>query len=228
MINNTIISGGGKPTNILGIQNEVANATITATLGAKILTATTDDSGYAFFTNLETGTWTLQATKTGRYVGPKTITITASQSVYFIKYPFRTYVYDGSLNSGGSDGANVCASFSGGWNGAGGGGTNSYNDTNLTRVTTAQYLQYLYNASPIDLTPFTTLYVKCKPAYDNGRVGISPSTSVGSATWRTYQTIGSTSTTTVSVDGSSFNNGTGYVVLGRNYGSIVLYSAWFE
>lgn len=218
--------GGGATTNVLAIWNGDANSTITATLGSKVITAITDASGYAYMTNLDVGTWTLQATKTGRYVGPRTLEVSATQTAYYIKYPFRTYAYDGSLNDGGSAGANVCADFSGGWEGNGGGGTTNYNLTNINRTTTGQYQQRLSTVNAIDLTPFNTLYVDCKTHYADGRVGIT-TTKFGS-TYRTYSKTDTTNRVTMSIDVSNFNNVTGYILAGQVYGSVTVYSAWFE
>lgn len=219
------LSGGGKAKNVLAIWNGDSGATITATLGSKVLTTETDSSGYAFLTNLDAGTWTLQATKTGRYVGAVTVTVTSTQTAYYIRYPFQTYAYDGSLNDAGSTGANVCADFSGGWDASGGGGTTTYNFTNLTRSAGTSYVQNIYNQSAIDLTPFNTLYVKCSCVSGNMTVGIT-TTSNGS-TYRTSGTVSDTSINTVSLDVTGFNNLNGYLKLSAN-GTIVLYSAWFE
>lgn len=219
-------SGMTKTINVIGIANETSGATITATLGSKVYTAITDSKGYAFFTNLDAGTWTLQATKTGKYVGPKTLTITTTQSVYYIKYPFRTYVYDGSLNSGGQNGANVCAAFSGGWTGSGGGGVITYETTNVRWLGDSGYVHRLYNITPINLTPFTTLYITCQAQRTGGKAGIMyPS----STTWWTSVTSSTTSKTTLSVDISTLNNVTGRVCFGdATYIDLHVYAAWFE
>ena len=219
-------SGMIKIVNIIGIATETSGATITATSGSKVYTTTTDSTGYGFFTNLDVGTWTLQATKTGKYVGPRTLTITATQSVYYIKYPFRTYVYDGSLNSGGENGANVCKSFSGGWVGSGGGGVITYETTNVRWLGDSAYIHRLYNVTPIDLTPYNTLYITCQAQRTGGKAGIiQPS----STTWRTSVTSSTTSKTTLSVDVSTFNNVTGRVCFGdAPYIDLHVYAAWFE
>lgn len=211
---------GGATTNVLSIWNGDANATITATLGSKVLTATTDASGYAFFTNLDAGTWTLQATKTGRYVGSKTITISSTQTVYYIKYPFRTYAYNGDLHSSGSSGDNVCTDFSGGWSGNG----ITYNETNV-KATNGSGIATLYNNTAIDLTPFTTFYIKFQQHYGDSTVGIT--TTKNGSTWRVKTTPGTKSTVTKSLDVSNFSNLKGYIKL-YGYANHTLYSAWFE
>lgn len=217
---------GGSPRNVLSIWNGDANATITATLGSKVLTTETDSSGYAFLTNLDAGTWTLQATKTGRYVGAKTITITANQTAYYIKYPFRTYVYDGSLNSGGEHGANVCEAFSGGWGGSGGGGVISYDTTNVRWYGDSGYTHALFNNTPIDLTPFNTLYLICQANNPSAKAGISMP---NSGDWRTYVDLSTTSKVTLNVDVSNFENVTGKVRFGNTaHVDLHIYAAWFE
>lgn len=209
-------------TNVLSIFNGDVGATITATLSSKVLTATTDASGYAFFTNLDAGTWTLQATKTGRYVGPKTIEILSTQTVYYIKYPFRTYAYDGSLHSAGASGANCCIDISGGWASP---NTISYNETNCAASNSQGYMTTLYNKTAIDLTPFTTFYITFKQHYGDSTVGIT--TTKNGGTWRVKTTPGTTSTVTKSLDVSNFSNLTGYIKL-NGYASHTLYAAWFE
>ena len=222
------LSGGGKAKNVLAIWNGDSGATITATLGTKVLTTETDSSGYAFLTNLDAGTWTLQATKTGRYVGATTVTVTATQTAYYIKYPFQTYAYNGSLNDGGATGANVCADFSGGWTGHGVSGTTYYDITNIYRRLNAEgNTQTIYNNSAIDLTPFTTLYVTCQ-MNQPGRVGITTGNDMSNLTWRVYTTGSAATKTTFALDVSSFNNVTGYIVVGRCLSSVYLYDAWFE
>lgn len=220
------LSGGGKAKNVLAIWNGDSGATITATLGSKVLTTLTDSSGYAFFTNLDAGTWTLQATKTGRYVGAKTVTISASRTAYYIKYPFRTYVYDGSLNGGGQNGANVCAAFSGGWTGSGGGGVITYDTTNVRWFGDSAYVHHLYNITPINLTPYNTLYITCQAQRTPVKAGvIKPS----SWDWWASASTSSTSKETLSIDVSSFDNLTGRVCFGDSaYVDLHVYAAWFE
>lgn len=219
------LSGGGKAKNVLAIWNGDSGATITATLGAKVLTTETDSSGYAFLTNLDAGTWTLQATKTGRYVGAKTITITAAQTAYYIKYPFRTYFYNGSLHSSGEHGANVCEDLSGGWQIDGNSPT--YGETQMTCSETGGYIARFRNKTAIDLTPFTTFYITCKTGYTDSRVGIIKTYS-GTSDWRVYATTTSTSTKTYSMDVSSFENLKGVICVGQPNGNMSLSAAWFE
>lgn len=214
------LSGGGNPKNVVSIWNGDSGAVITATLGTKTKSAETDASGYAFFTNLDAGTWTLQATKTGRYVGPKTIEISSTQTVYYIKYPFRTYVYDGSLHEAGASGANCCTDISGGWSGS----SITYNENNV-KVSNGSGIATLYNNTAINLTPFTTFYVTYKQAYDDSTVGIT--SAKGTTSWRVSAHPGSTSTVTSTLDVSNLENLTGYVLL-RGYTDNTLYAAWFE
>lgn len=223
------LSGGGKAKNVLAIWNGDSGATITATLGTKVLTTETDSSGYAFLTNLDVGTWTVQATKTGRYVGAVTVTVTSTQTAYYIRYPFQTYAYDGSLNDGGSTGANVCADFSGGWTGHGTSGSTRYDLTEISRVLGVEgNPQTLYNNSAIDLTPFNTLYVTCKMGQP-GRIGITTDVdNITNLTWRVYTSGSAPTATTFSVDVSGLNNVTGHIVVGRSLGTVTVYAAWFE
>lgn len=217
------LSGGGKAKNVLAIWNGDSGATITATLGTKVLTTKTDSSGYAFLTNLDVGTWTIQATKTGRYVPATTVTVSSTQTAYFIKYPFQTYAYNGSLNEGGSTGANVCTTFSGGWSGYGSGGSTTYGLTEIVRnYDTEGNTQYLYNNSAIDLTPFSTLYITCSSA---GTVGVASGKNMNNLT---YYVSKAASAGTNSLDVSSFENVSGYIVLGPRYGKISMSAAWFE
>jgi hypothetical protein len=216
------LSGGGKAKNVVSIWNGDTGAVITAAMGTKTKSAETDASGYAFLTNLDAGTWTLQATKTGRYVGPKTITISSTQTVYYIKYPFRTYAYNGELHSAGEHGNNVCEDFSGGWYMNNG----TYEETYI-RAYHASEMQYIRNKTPIDLTPFTTFYIDCtSESYSGTNVGIT-SDSAGT-TWRVRTTTPNTSRNTLSLDVSNFENLTGYIYFGLEYRGLRIYSAWFE
>lgn len=215
------LSGGGKAKNVVSIWNGDTGAVITATLGSKTISAETDASGYAFLTNLEAGTWTLQATKTGRYVGPKTITISATQTVYYIKYPFRTYAYNGDLHSSGEHGDNVCEDFSGGWE-----ASTTYGETYIRSYSESQLVR-IRNKGAIDLTPFTTFYIDCKSEnYSGTSVGITSNYS--GSTWRVSTTTPNTSRNNLSLDVSNFDNLTGYIHFGSNYGGLTIYNAWFE
>lgn len=217
------LSGGGKAKNVVSIWNGDTGAVITATLGSKTISAETDASGYAFLTNLETGTWTLQATKTGRYVGPKTITISSTQTVYYIKYPFRTYAYNGSLHSSGEHGDNVCEDFSGGWDLY---ATPKYEDDHISAYHGSQRV-YIRNKAAIDLTPFTTFYITCRSGnYSNVNVGIA--TNLSASSWRVKTTTPDKSINTLSLDVSNFENLTGYIYFGLEYGGLEIYEAWFE
>lgn len=218
--------GGGKTKNVVSIWNGDTGAVITATLGTKTKIAETDASGYAFFTNLDVGTWTLQATKTGKSVGPKSITIVASQTAYYVKYPFRTYAYDGSLYSSGQHGANVCESFSGGWAGAGGGGVITYGDSYVRWLGDSAYVHYLYNVTPIDLTPFNTLHISCKGNRSGVKAGII---NANNTDWVAYVTTSSNSQEEISVDVSNFEDVAGRICFGGVSNiDLYIYSAWFE
>ena len=217
--------GGGKTKNVVCIRNGESGAVITATLGTKTKIAETDASGYAFFTNLDAGTWTLQATKTGRYVGPKTLEISSTQTVYYIKYPFRTYVYDGSLHSAGEHGANVCEDISGGW--TIGGNDPTYGEDKMTVTQTGGYNCTFRNKTAIDLTPFNTFYITCKSGYTDTKVGIAKSYS-SYTSFRVYVQTTSSSSKTYSMDVSEFDNLTGIVSMTQQNGNMSLSAAWFE
>ena len=113
------LSGGGNPKNVLVVSVGEASATITVTDGATTLTKASDASGYAYFKNLDEGTWTVTAVNSSSHTAPltPTVTITSTQTAYFVRLGFEFWLYD---NSYADTTLNECSENSGGWTGVGG------------------------------------------------------------------------------------------------------------
>lgn len=117
MIFNTF--GEGKIKNVLVVYVKEANATVTVTNGTKTLNNVTDAAGYAYFTNLAIGNWTVSAVNSSSHQAPSTptVTITATQISYYVAFGFEFWLYD---NSYADTTLNECSANSGGWTGVGG------------------------------------------------------------------------------------------------------------
>ena len=113
------LSGGGNPKNVLVVSVGEASATITVTDGATTLTKASDASGYAYFKNLDEGTWTVTAVNSSSHTAPltPTVTITSTQTAYYVRLGFEFWLYD---NSYANTTLNECSDNSGGWTGVGG------------------------------------------------------------------------------------------------------------
>lgn len=126
------LSGGGNPKNVLVVSVGEASATITVTDGVTTLTKTSDASGYAYFKNLDEGTWTVSAVNSSSHTAPltPTVTITSTQTAYYVRLGFEFWLYD---NSYADTSLNECTANSGGWTGVGGESrTTSYITTRTT------------------------------------------------------------------------------------------------
>ena len=122
------LSGGGKPQNVLVVYVKEADATITVTNSVKTLTNITDAAGYAYFTNLDLGTWTVSAVSSLNHPAPTTptVTVTATQISYYVAFGFEFWLYD---NSYADKTLNQCIANSGGWDVSAGSETATYIST---------------------------------------------------------------------------------------------------
>lgn len=113
------LSGGGDPQNVLVVSVGVSGATIKVTKSGTTLTKTSDTAGNAYFKNLATGTWTVSAVNSSSHTAPlsPTVTITSTQTAYYVKLGFEFWLYD---NSYADTTLNECTANSGGWTGVGG------------------------------------------------------------------------------------------------------------
>lgn len=152
------ISGGGNPTNVLVVSVGVSGATIKVTKSGTTLTKTSDTAGYAYFKNLATGTWTVTAVNSSNHTAPSspTVTITSTQTAYFVRLGFEFWLYD---NSFADPTLNLCTENSGGWEGTigqnvangiatrltGGGYINVKNSFNLSKYNTLTVLANVSN-----------------------------------------------------------------------------------
>ena len=125
------LSGGGNPKNVLVVSVGEASATITVTDGATTLTKASDASGYAYFKNLDEGTWTVTAVNSSSHTAPltPTVTITSTQTAYYVRLGFEFWLYD---NSYADTTLNECTGNSGGWDGVVGVRTANYITTRTT------------------------------------------------------------------------------------------------
>ena len=144
------LSGGGKPQNVLVVYVKEADATITVTNGVKTLTNITDSAGYAYFTNLALGTWTVSAVDSLNHPAPTapTVTITATQISYYVAFGFEFWLYD---NSYADITLNECIANSGGWNLTGG----SRSSTNILTTSTGNGAVWPINK--FDMSNYNTL-----------------------------------------------------------------------
>lgn len=152
------LSGGGNPKNVLVVYVKEANATVTVTNGTKTLNNVTDAAGYAYFTNLAIGNWTVSAVNSDNHPAPSTptVTITATQISYYVAFGFEFWLYD---NSFADPTLNLCTENSGGWEGSigqnvangiatwlnGGGSINVKNSFDLSKYNTLTVLANLSN-----------------------------------------------------------------------------------
>jgi hypothetical protein len=200
------LSGGGDPQNVLVVSVGVSGATIKVTKSGTTLTKTSDTAGYAYFKNLATGTWTVSAVNSSSHTAPltPTVTITSTQTAYFVRLGFEFWLYD---NSYANATTNQCSANSGGWDagaatmeasrivtrGTGGGATGPNNSFNLSNYDSLAF------------------YVSCANGQSNTiTVRLSDNTLV------TSKTFSSTSSTWVSLDISSFSYQTAYISVQAN------------
>ena len=125
------LSGGGNPKNVLVVFVGESGATINVTKGATTLTKASDASGYAYFKNLDEGTWTVTAVNSSSHTAPltPTVTITSTQTAYYVRLGFEFWLYD---NSYADTTLNECTGNSGGWDGVVGNRTANYITTRMT------------------------------------------------------------------------------------------------
>lgn len=146
------LSGGGNPKNVLVVFVGESGATINVTKGATTLTKASDASGYAYFKNLDEGTWTVTAVNSSSHTAPltPTVTITSTQTAYYVRLGFEFWLYD---NSYADPTLNLCTENSGGWD-----GTIGQNVANgiATRLTGGGYINV---KNSFDLSKYNTLTV---------------------------------------------------------------------
>lgn len=113
------LSGGGNPKNVLVVSVGESGATINVTKGGTTFTKTSDAAGSAYFKNLDEGTWTVTAVNSSSHTAPltPTVTITSTQTAYYVRLGFEFWLYD---NSYADTTLNECSDNSGGWTGVGG------------------------------------------------------------------------------------------------------------
>jgi hypothetical protein len=146
------LSGGGNPKNVLVVSVGEASATITVTDGATTLTKASDASGYAYFKNLDEGTWTVSAVNSSSHTAPltPTVTITSTQTAYYVRLGFEFWLYD---NSYADASLNECTGNSGGWDGAVGNRTADYITTRMTGG------GYVYATNSFDMSKYDIVSV---------------------------------------------------------------------
>lgn len=238
------LSSGGKPKNVLTVFCDNANATITATLGSKVLTTVTDSSGYAFLTNLAVGTWAVTGTKSGLTDCSKTITVSSSQDAYHMDLFFARFLYNGDYGEAGSSGANVCSEYSHGW-----GGSNitfnssevhaNYSNTggHFFNGTTASGTQAKILEEAIDLANYNTLHITSQVS----RIDTSntwyiryPDTPSGNAYYKWVGTalaqasVSSTNKETITIDISNLSQRKVIINFEIAYNTITLYKMWLD
>lgn len=146
------LSSGGKPKNVLVVYVKESGATVTVTKGSLTYSNLTDSAGYAYFTNLEAGTWTVSAVNSSSHPAPTTptVTITSTQTSYYVTFGFEFWLYD---NSFADPTLNLCTENSGGWE-----GTIGQNVANgiATWLTGGGYLNV---KNSFDLSEYNTLTV---------------------------------------------------------------------
>lgn len=235
------LSSGGKPRNVLTVFCDNANATITATLGSNVLTTVTDSSGYAFFTNLAVGTWTVRGTKSGLTDCSKTITVSNSQNAYHMDLFFARFLYNGDYGEAGSSGANICFEYSHGWSDNAGsteynsayvwGGSHFYNGTRASG-SQAQIVE-----ETIDLANYHTLHITSQVS----RIDTSntwylryPNTPVGNGYYKWVGTalaqasVSSTNKETITIDISHLSQRNVIINFECSYNNVKLYKMWLD
>lgn len=203
------LSGGGNPKNVLVVSVGEASATITVTDGATTLTKTSDAAGYAYFKNLDEGTWTVTAVNSSSHTAPltPTVTITSTQTAYYVRLGFEFWLYD---NSYADATANQCIANSGGWTTGG-----TYGANRLTSDPGGGGRTFPNNS--FDLSNYDTLafYVSCANGYTNTiRVQLPDNTVVASTTFS------SKSTTWVTMDISGLSYKTAKISVVANVGDV--------
>lgn len=231
---------GGAVTNVLTVFCDNANATITATLGNTALTTVTDSSGYAFFTNLAVGTWTVTGTKSGLTDCSKTITVSSSQDAYHMDLFFARFLYNGDYGEAGSSGANLCSEYSHGW---GGNNTVTYSSGSVSTSghfyngTRTSGSQAQIVEETIDLANYHTLHITSQVS----RIDTSntwylryPDTPVGNGYYKWVGTalaqasVSSTNKETITIDISHLSQRNVIINFECSYNTITLYKAWLD
>ena len=203
------LSGGGNPKNVLVVSVGEASATITVTDGATTLTKTSDAAGYAYFKNLDEGTWTVSAVNSSSHTAPltPTVTITSTQTAYYVRLGFEFWLYD---NSYADATANQCIANSGGWTTGGTAGTNYISSNSGGGGKT-------FPNNSFDLSDYDTLafYVRCFNGYTNTiKVMLSDNTVVASTTFS------SKSSTWVTIDISGLSYKIAKISVDANVGDV--------
>lgn len=232
---------GGAVTNVLTVFCDQANATITATLGSKVLTTVTDSSGYAFLTNLAVGTWTVTGTKSGLTDCSKTITVSSSQDAYHMDLFFARFLYNGDYGEAGSSGANLCSEYSHGW---GSNNTVTYSSDSVSSsghffngTTTGNAQQSVILAEAIDLANYHTLHITSQAS----RIDTSntwyiryPDTKSGNAYYKWIGTVlaraslTSTDIETITIDVSNLSHRNVIINFECSYNTIYLHKMWLD
>ena len=69
-------TGATKIINVLVVYVKESGATVTVTKSTETYSNVTDSAGYAYFTNLGVGTWTVSAVNSSSHPAPSTPTVT--------------------------------------------------------------------------------------------------------------------------------------------------------
>lgn len=234
---------GGAVKNVLTVLCDNASATITATLGSTVLTTVTDSSGYAFFTNLAVGTWTVRGTKSGLTDCSKTITVSNSQDAYHIDLFFARFLYNGDYGEAGSSGANLCSEYSHGWSGSNpvyksdyvsasaNGGGHFFNGM------TGAGSQATLLAEAVDLANYHTLHITSQASrIDTSKTWYIkyPNTPSGNSYYKWVGTVlaqaslSSTDIETITIDVSNLSQRKVIINFELSYNVITLYKMWLD
>lgn len=235
---------GGVTNNVFVVYVARSGATVTVTKGTLTSSNPTDSAGYAYFTNLEDGTWTVTASKSGLTDCSKTITISSSQSSYYMELFFERYLYNGSYGEAGSSGANVCSAYSHGWGGNNINFASSNVNANYTNTgghfyngTTASGTQAKILSEAIDLANYNTLHIKSKASrIDTSKTWYIryPNTASGGTYYKWIGTalasasLTSTNTETLTIDISHLSQRKVIVNFEIAYNTITLYKMWLD
>ena len=152
---------GGTTKNVLVVYVKESGATVTITKSTETHSKLTDSAGYAYFTNLNAGTWTVSAVNSSSHPAPSTptVTISSTQTSYYIMFGFELWLYD---NSFADPTLNLCTENSGGWE-----GTIGQNVANgiATRLTGGGYINV---KNSFDMSQYNTLTVlaNCSNGYN--------------------------------------------------------------
>lgn len=205
------LSGGGNPKNVLVVSVGESGATINVTKGGTTLTKVSDASGYAYFKNLDEGTWTVTAVNSSSHTAPltPTVTITSTQTAYYVRLGFEFWLYD---NSYADASLNQCSANSGGWGGTG------MVATALNISSRATGGGPLYPNNSFDLSQYDVLavYANCSNGWENSiQVRLADNTVVASTT------ISSKSPAWVTLDLSGLSYQTAKIHVGANTNDVV-------